>query len=358
ATSSSLGERSSMEHGLRLPWWEFRPADLALPGTVVPPDSRQEEGLLADFLQAGARAETADCFVSANSLNVAGVLDALSQEELVLPAARSGSASGGSRQAPHRANLDSPELPQLGCRSRLLGMPLADRHAALTVACSLRHRLPRRALVNFFCRLILGKDIGRLPPSEAYDGLRDPATEQTPPGDYQRQGGGRGLCVCGGQLSSRRNARAALEIEGGSAETNARRFAPEVDVAAARGAAAAEAEAAAVAAAAAATLAPPPTACQSCLGRRAWLDPGSARLLVVACHQLLWDKALPEDEALALDRCLRALSEVLGDRDQSWRNRSKREAAEPPAGGGGGGSSSSSGGVLPVPPSAVPGARV
>lgn len=53
-----------MEHGLRLPWWEFRPADLALPGTVVPPDSRQEEGLLAGFLQAGARAETADCFVS------------------------------------------------------------------------------------------------------------------------------------------------------------------------------------------------------------------------------------------------------------------------------------------------------
>ncbi|CAN0328631.1 unnamed protein product, partial [Ectocarpus sp. 8 AP-2014] len=99
---------------------------------------------------------------------------------------------------------------------------------------------------------------------------------------------------------------------------------------------------------------PPPTACRSCLGRRVWLDPGSARLLVVACHKLLWDKALPEDEALALDRCLRALSEVLGDRDQSRRSRGKREAEEPPAGGGG----SSSGGVLPVPAAAVPEGRV
>lgn len=50
----------------------------------------------------------------ANSLNVAGVLDALSQEELVLPPARSGSASCRSQQTPHRANLDSSELPQLG----------------------------------------------------------------------------------------------------------------------------------------------------------------------------------------------------------------------------------------------------
>ncbi|CAM9735702.1 unnamed protein product, partial [Ectocarpus sp. 4 AP-2014] len=170
-----------MEHGLRLPWWEFRPADFTLPGTVARHDSREEEGLLAGFLQAGARAETAECFVSANSLNVAGVLDALSQEELVLPAARSGSASCRSHQTPHRANLDSAELPQLACRSRLFGMPMADRHAALTMACSLRHRLPRRALVIFFCRLILGKDIGRLPPgssSEAYDGRRDPPTEK------------------------------------------------------------------------------------------------------------------------------------------------------------------------------------
>ncbi|CAM9735632.1 unnamed protein product [Ectocarpus sp. 4 AP-2014] len=98
---------------------------------------------------------------------------------------------------------------------------------------------------------------------------------------------------------------------------------------------------------------PPPTVCRSCLGRRAWLDRGSARLLVVACHKLLWDKALPEDEALALDRCLRALSEVLGDRDRSRRSRSKREAEEPPAGGG-----SSSCGVLPVSASAVPEGRV
>lgn len=47
-------------------------------------------------------------------------------------------------------------------RSRLYGLPLADRHAALNAACSLRHRLPRRALVNFYCRLVLGKDVGQL----------------------------------------------------------------------------------------------------------------------------------------------------------------------------------------------------
>lgn len=53
-----------MEDGLKLPWWEFRPTDFTLPGTVEPPDSRAEERLLAGFLQAGARAETADFFIS------------------------------------------------------------------------------------------------------------------------------------------------------------------------------------------------------------------------------------------------------------------------------------------------------
>ncbi|CAM9652291.1 unnamed protein product, partial [Ectocarpus sp. 12 AP-2014] len=162
-------------------------------------------------------------------------------------------------------------------------MPLADRHAALTVACSLRHRLPRRALVKFFCRLILGKDVGRLPPgssSEAYDRSRDPPTEQIPPGACRRQAGGRGLCVCGGQLlSSGRKTRASPEIEGGSADKHTRNFVSPDDVAAARVAAAAAAAAAAV------METPPPTACRSCLGKRAWLDSGSARLLVVACHK-------------------------------------------------------------------------
>lgn len=64
-------------------------------------------------------------------------------------------------------DLASNVPPPPCSRSRLFGMPLADRHAALTVACSLRHRLPRRALVNFFCRLILGKDIVRLPPASS-----------------------------------------------------------------------------------------------------------------------------------------------------------------------------------------------
>lgn len=58
------GPKQNMEHGLRLPWWEFQPTDLALPGSVTPPDSKAEEGLLADFLQAAAHAETAECFIS------------------------------------------------------------------------------------------------------------------------------------------------------------------------------------------------------------------------------------------------------------------------------------------------------
>lgn len=54
-----------MEHdGVKLPWWEFRPTDFALPGSVAPPDARKEEGLVVDFLRAAARAETADCFIS------------------------------------------------------------------------------------------------------------------------------------------------------------------------------------------------------------------------------------------------------------------------------------------------------
>lgn len=53
-----------MESGLRLPWWEFRQTDFALPGSVEAPDSRTAEGLLAGFLQAAGRAETADYFMS------------------------------------------------------------------------------------------------------------------------------------------------------------------------------------------------------------------------------------------------------------------------------------------------------
>lgn len=44
-------------------------------------------------------------------------------------------------------------------RSKLLGLPLADRHAALMVACSFGHMLPRRVLVDFLCRLVLGDDV-------------------------------------------------------------------------------------------------------------------------------------------------------------------------------------------------------
>lgn len=74
--------------------------------------------------------------------------------------------------ASHAPNIDqtlrfsnsrlSPRSQPFPSRSRLYGLPLADRHAALNAACSLRHRLPRRALVSFYCRLILGKDVAQL----------------------------------------------------------------------------------------------------------------------------------------------------------------------------------------------------
>lgn len=53
-----------MEQGVPLPWWEFSPADLALPGSVVQPETPVDEALVAAFLQAGARVETAESFVS------------------------------------------------------------------------------------------------------------------------------------------------------------------------------------------------------------------------------------------------------------------------------------------------------
>ena len=60
------------------------------------------------------------------------------------------------------ASRPSPRSQPFPSRSRLYGLPLADRHAALNAACSLRHRLPRRALVNFYSQLILGKDVAQL----------------------------------------------------------------------------------------------------------------------------------------------------------------------------------------------------
>lgn len=53
-------------------------------------------------------------------------------------------------------------LVRLTSRSKLLGLPLADRLSALTVACSLGHKLPRRALIDFLCRIILGDDVAHL----------------------------------------------------------------------------------------------------------------------------------------------------------------------------------------------------
>lgn len=54
-----------MDDGLALPWWDYTPARLALPGSVVNfPEKRGEEATVAAFLQAGSRAETAARFIA------------------------------------------------------------------------------------------------------------------------------------------------------------------------------------------------------------------------------------------------------------------------------------------------------
>ncbi|CAM9198214.1 unnamed protein product, partial [Scytosiphon promiscuus] len=335
-----------MEDGLRLPWWEFRPTDFTLPGTVEPPDSCVEERLLAGFLQAGARAETADFFISAHSLNVAGVLDALSQEELVLsaPPREAAEATGG-------GSVDVPDLPQVGCRSRLLGMPLADRHAALTAACSLRHRLPRRALVNFLCRLVLGKDVGRLPaPSSS---LVETDGHCLYPVGHEGSSGGRSWetepsndsCACGEQ--TRRSAKRPMETQGSlsgpSTDTmrSKRAIAP--------GGAMGDMPGVPMAAEDYLT-----AVCRSCFARRKGLDSCSVQLLVVACSQLLWDKTLPEDEGLALRRCLSALSQILGHGDSGDDTQSRGRGDRATATGG---ESRRAGAGTSLPPAAARPAR-
>lgn len=55
-----------MDTGLSLPWWEFTPSSLAIPGSVVQSKEQEEReaALVARFLQSGARAETAERFIS------------------------------------------------------------------------------------------------------------------------------------------------------------------------------------------------------------------------------------------------------------------------------------------------------
>lgn len=72
-------------------------------------------------------------------------------------------------KAMHRFYGSSPASSlHASSRSRLLGLPLADRHAALTVACSLGHKLPRRALIDFLCRIILGDDVAHVQVDDFY----------------------------------------------------------------------------------------------------------------------------------------------------------------------------------------------
>lgn len=55
-----------MDDGLPLSWWDFTPTDLAVPGSFVQPtaSTSEEATLVSVFLQAGARAETAERFIS------------------------------------------------------------------------------------------------------------------------------------------------------------------------------------------------------------------------------------------------------------------------------------------------------
>ncbi|CAM9356460.1 unnamed protein product, partial [Laminaria digitata] len=80
-----------------------------------------------------------------------------------------------------------------------------------------------------------------------------------------------------------------------------------------------------------------PTTCRSCLARREWMDPFSARMLSVACRKMLWDKTLPDDEALALNRCLSSLSEMIGNHPQhtSWPDPSRERDPSRSTGSGG-----------------------
>lgn len=54
-----------MDDGLALPWWDYTPEGLALPGSVVNiHDVREEEATVAAFLLAGSRPETAARFLA------------------------------------------------------------------------------------------------------------------------------------------------------------------------------------------------------------------------------------------------------------------------------------------------------
>lgn len=57
-----------MDHALQLPWWEFSPEDLTLPGSVLEPDTVVDEASVTAFLQAGSRGEAADRFISGEVL--------------------------------------------------------------------------------------------------------------------------------------------------------------------------------------------------------------------------------------------------------------------------------------------------
>lgn len=57
-----------MDDGLALPWWEYYPSGLAVPGSVVQLDARTDESTVKAFLQAGSRAETAERFISGKAI--------------------------------------------------------------------------------------------------------------------------------------------------------------------------------------------------------------------------------------------------------------------------------------------------
>lgn len=55
-----------MDDGLALPWWSYTTSSLALPGSIMqfPDEREEEEAMLAAFLQAASRADTAAHFIA------------------------------------------------------------------------------------------------------------------------------------------------------------------------------------------------------------------------------------------------------------------------------------------------------
>ncbi|CAM9880144.1 unnamed protein product, partial [Discosporangium mesarthrocarpum] len=223
----------------------------------------------------------------ANGLHLSGILRALGEDKLVLPEpppSERSSTGDVEGQAP-------PHHHRLRCRSHLLGLPLAERHAVLTVFCRLGHWLPRRALVDLLYRLIQGRGLDDKLGTCAC--ILGQGPQGMGGGHPHQQGGSRGGVE---GLAGRTAARPPSCEEEGNANA--------------------------------------PILCSSCRDRRRWLDPFSLRLMSVTCRQLLWKTpGLSEDTTKAMEddslqepinQCLLSLSQ-----DSPSRPRGRREGLSP-----------------------------